>query len=144
MKPVVLTVALAAMVGALCTIQTVLAEEPGKAPAPKAASNALRVVVDPDTGEVRAPTSEELEALVKAQEAASASQRSARSTARAAAAETQILPAEKQIVRHANGMLSVQLSQESLSLITVETDANGKARTSHVGEVSKQLPQENK
>jgi hypothetical protein len=141
MKPAVRAVALVAMAGALCTAQNVLAEEPAKAPTSKDTS-ALRVVVDPDTGEVRAPTSDELEALVKAQEAASAARSSARAAAPAAA--TQILPAEKQIVRHANGMVSVQLSQESLSLIKAETDANGKTRTTHVGEVSTQLPQENK
>ena len=150
MKPAIRAVALVAMAGALCTAQAVLAEEPAKAPTPKTptsnASSALRVVVDPDTGEVRAPTPDELDALVKAQEAASAAQSTARSSARAAApaAATQILPTEKQIVRHANGMVSVQMSQETLSLIKTETDANGKARTTHVGEESTRLPQEDK
>jgi hypothetical protein len=146
MKPAVRAVALVAMAGALCTAQAVLAEEPAKAPASKDTSNATRVVVDPETGEVRAPTSDELQALVQAQEAARAAERSARSSARAAApaATTQVLPAEKQIVRHANGMVSVQLSQESLSLVKVEADASGKARTTHVGEVSTRLPQEDK
>ena len=142
MKPAVRAVALVAMAGALCTAQAVLAEESAQAPSPKDTSSALRVVVDPDTGEVRAPTSDELEALVKAQAAAQAAQRSARASVNAAA--TQILPAEKQVVRHANGMVSVQLSQESLSLVKVETDANGKTRTTHVGEPSTRLPQEDK
>ena len=147
MKPAVRAVALVAMAGALCTTQAVLAEESAKAPTPKESSNALRVVVDPETGEVRAPTADELQALIKAQEAASAAPSAARSSARAApaaAAATQILPTDKQVVRHANGMISVQLSQDSLSLVKVEKDANGKARTSHVGEVSNRLPQEDK
>jgi len=148
MKPAVRAVALVAMAGALCTTQAVLAEESARAPTPKESSNALRVVVDPETGEVRAPTPDELQALIKAQEAATAAQSSARSSARAAApaaaAATQILPTDKQVVRHANGMISVQLSQDSLSLVKIEKDANGKARTSHVGEVSNRLPQEDK
>lgn len=146
MKPAIRAVALVAMAGALCTAQTVLAEEPAKAPTPKDTSSALRVVVDPETGEVRAPTPDELAALIKAQEAATAAQSAARSSARAAApaAPTQILPTEKQVVRHANGMVSVQLSQESLSLIKIETDANGKTRTTHVGDVATRLPQEDK
>lgn len=142
MKPAIRAVALVAMAGALCTAQTVLAEEPAKAPKSKDTNSALRVVVDPDTGEVRAPTSEELEALVKAQEAARAARSSARAAAPAAA--TQILPAENQVARHANGMVSVRLSQDSLSLIKIEKDADGKARTTHVGEQSTRLPQEDK
>ena len=148
MKPAVRAVALVAMAGALCTSQAALAEDAAKSPAPKtgvpATGNALRVVVDPETGEVRAPTADELQALVQAQEAAAAAASSARSAARSAApaASIQVLPADKQVVRHSNGATSVRLGMDSLSLVEVEADANGKALTSHVGET--RLPQEDK
>lgn len=143
MKPAVRAVALVAMAGALCTSYAALAEDAAKSSAPKA-GNAMRVVVDPETGEVRAPTADELQALVKAQEAAQAAASSARSSARAAApaASTQVLPVEKQVVRHSNGATSVRLGMDSLSLVKIETDASGKAKTSHVGET--RLPQEEK
>ena len=142
MKPAVRAVAVVAMAGALCTSYAALAEDAAKSPAAKT-GNALRVVVDPETGEVRAPTADELQALAKAQEAAQAAASSARS-ARAAAptASTAVLPAEKQIVRHSNGAVSVRLGMDSLSLVKIETDANGKAQTSHIGET--RLPQEEK
>ena len=143
MKPAVRAVALVAMAGALCTSYAVLAEDAAKSPAPPATGNALRVIVDPETGEVRAPTGDELAALVKAQEAAQAAASSARSARAAApAASTQVLPAENQVVRHSNGAVSVRLGMESLSLVKTETDANGKTKTSHVGET--RLPQEEK
>jgi hypothetical protein len=103
----------------------------------------LRVVVDPETGEVRAPTADELQALVASQEAAQAAASSARSARAAApAASTAVLPAEKQVVRHSNGAVSVRLGLDSLSLVKIETAANGTAKTSHVGET--RLPQEDK
>lgn len=142
MKSAVRAVALVAMAGAICTSYAALAEDAAQSPAPKT-GNALRVVVDPETGEVRAATADELQALVKAQEAAQAAQSSARSARAAApAASLQILPAEKQVVKHANGATSVRLGMDSLSLVKIEADANGKAKTSHVGE--KRLPQEEK
>jgi hypothetical protein len=142
MKPAVRAVAVVAMAGALCTSYAALAEDAAKSPAPQT-GNALRVVVDPETGEVRAPTADELQALVKAQEAAQAAASSARSARAAApAASLAVLPAEKQVVRHSNGAVSVRLGMDSLSLVKIETDANGKAKASHVGE--SRLPQEEK
>ena len=147
MKSAVSAVAPVAMAGALCTSTAVLAQDAAKSPAPKTAvpatGNALRVVVDPETGEVRAPTADELQALVAAQEAAQAAASSARSARAAApAASIAVLPADKQVVRHANGAVSVRLGMDSLSLVKVENDANGKAKPSHVGET--RLPQEEK
>jgi hypothetical protein len=128
MKPAVRAVALVAMAGALCTSQSVLAEDAAKSPAPKA-SNAMRVVVDPETGELRAPTAEELSAQIARENAPAAAARSAR--AAAAPAATAVLPAEKSVVRHANGMLSVKMSQESLSALKATTDASGKTTVKH-------------
>jgi hypothetical protein len=153
MKPAVRAVAFVAMAGALCTSYAALAEDAAKSPPPEkagvpatgipATGNAMRVVVDPETGEVRAPTADELQALVQAQEAAQAAASSARSARAAApAASTQVLPAENQVVRHANGATSVRLGMDSLSLVKIESDATGKAQTSHVGET--RLPQEDK
>ena len=135
MKPAVRAVALVAMAGALCTSNGVLAEDSAKAPAPQA-SNALRVVVDPETGAVRAPTSEELAAQIARETAPAAS--SARSAARVAApaASSAVLPAEKSVQRHANGMLSVRMSQDSLSALTATTDASGKTKVKHASETA--------
>src|SRR5688572_18734016 len=58
MKPKACAVAFVAMAGTLCAA-SVFAEESATAPSSKDTS-ALRVVVDPETGEVRAPTAEEL------------------------------------------------------------------------------------
>jgi hypothetical protein len=146
MKPAVRAVAFVAMAGALCTSHAVVAEESAKSPAPKDTSSAMRVIVDPDTREVRAPTADELQALIEAEQAVRAAERSARASARfvAPAAPTDVLPTEKQVVRHTNGMVSVRLPQESLSLVKLETDAKGKLRATHADEVSTRLPQEDK
>jgi len=127
MKPAVRAVALVAMAGALCTSTAALAEDSAKAPAPKA-SNAMRVVVDPATGELRAPTAEELRAQLARENAPAAAARSARA---AAPSTTAVLPAEKSIVRHANGMLSAKMSQDSLSALKATTDADGKTTVQH-------------
>jgi hypothetical protein len=138
MKPAVRAVALVAMAGALCTSNGVLAEESAKTPAPKASNampNALRVVVDPETGAIRAPTTEELAAQIARESTPAAS--SARSAARAApAASSAVLPTEKSVQRHANGMLSVRMSQESLSALTATTDASGKTKVKHASETA--------
>jgi hypothetical protein len=135
MKPAVRAVALVAMAGALCTSNGVLAEDSAKTPAPKA-SNAMRVVVDPETGEVRAPTTEELAAQIARENTAAAS--SARSAARTAAPATTaaVLPAQKSVQHHANGMVSARMSQDSLSALTATTDAKGKTQVEHASETS--------
>ena len=107
------------------------AADSAQAPTPKDSNNALRVVVDPETGKLRAPTAEELQALIAAERGASAE----RSSAQAAAAPSQqVLPDSKVVKQHANGMVSARLSQDSLSMIELTTDANGKTRLVHEGE----------
>jgi hypothetical protein len=141
MKPAACAAALVAAAGTFCAA-SVFAEDSATTPPQHTTSNSVRVVVDPDTHAVRAPTAEELKALIQAENAARAS---ARTSARAAAAApTQVLPAERQIVRHANGMVSVRLGQESLSLVKAATDANGKVRAVHGSETASALPQEEK
>jgi hypothetical protein len=130
MKPAVRVIALAAMTGALCTSTAVFAEDAAKSPAPKA-SNAMRVVVDSETGQLRAPTPEELRAQLARENASAANTRSARAAAPATSA---VLPSEKSVKRHANGMVSVKMSQESLSALKTTTDANGKTIVEHEGD----------
>jgi hypothetical protein len=142
MKPAARAAAFVAAAGTFCAA-SVFAEESATTPPQHSTSNSVRVVVDPDTRAVRAPTAEELKALIEAENAARASARTS-ARAAAAAAPTQVLPAERQIVRHANGMVSVQLSQESLSLVKAGADANGKVRTVHGTETVSGLPQEEK
>ena len=130
MKPKACAVALVAMAGTLCAA-SVLAEDSAKAPISKDSNSAMRVVVDPETGEVRAPNAQELEAQLAREQAAPAA---ARSIARAAAPTAkQVLPAEKVIQRHANGMVSVRMSQDSLSLLRA-TNENGKVKIEHANE----------
>lgn len=139
MKPKACAVALVAMAGTLCAA-SVFAEESAAPPTSNKTASAMRVVVDPETGEVRAPTEEELLALIQAEQAARATQRSARALASQAATAPNVLPQAKAVHRHPNGMVSIQLSQESLSVVKVETDANGKARTVHANETSSVAP----
>ena len=128
MKRVSQIIALAAMTGSLSI--TAWADTPPAAKSPEAGAqmNSLRMVRDPATGELRAPTTEELKGLLEAERqarAAQASSRSARSTTRA------ILPAEKKVVKHKNGMASVRLGQDSLTAIKAETTPEG-VRIVHV------------
>lgn len=137
MKPKACAVALVAMAGTLCAA-SVFAEGPATAPTSKDTSSAMRVVVDPETGEVRAPTAAELEAQLARENAAKASDGVARASARAVAAPSaaQVLPTEKSIQRHPNGMLSVRMSQESLSLLKATKQADGKLEIEHANESS--------
>jgi len=139
MKSAVRAVAFVAMAGALCTSNAALASDPAKAAAAKD-SNALRVVVDPQTGELRAPTPEEIRAQVARENAAAASARSAR--ALAAPRASAVLPAEKSVTRHKNGMLSVKMSRESLSALKAATDSSGKTVVKHDNEVAQPLATE--
>lgn len=133
MKPKACAVAFVAMAGTLCAA-SVFAEESATAPSSKDTS-ALRVVVDPETGEVRAPTAEELNKQLARESAAAAPSGLARSSARAAAAPRgkDVLPNEKVVQRHANGMISVRMSQESLSALTA-SHADGKLTVKHAEE----------
>jgi hypothetical protein len=130
MKPAVRVVAFVAMTGALCTSTAVFAEDAAKSPAPKT-SNAMRVVVDPETGQLRAPTPEELRAQLARENAPAANARSARAAAPATSA---VLPSEKSVKRHSNGMVSVKMSQDSLSALKATTDAKGKTVIKHEGD----------
>ena len=123
--------ALVAMAGALCTTTAALAEDAAKTSAPSVDSS-MRVIVDPETGELRTPTAAELGAQVARQNAAAASARSAR--AAAAPTASAVLPTERSVQRHANGMLSVKLPRESLSALTATTDAQGRAVVKHAGD----------
>lgn len=122
--------AVAAMTGTLCAMSSAIADEI-KQEQSADTSSALRVVRDAESGELRAPTPQELQQLVAAENAARVNQRAARSSAAASHAED-ILPAEKQVIRHPNGMVSVRLSQESLTAIKAEVDAEGKAKVVHI------------
>lgn len=143
MKPAARAVALAAMAGTLCAA-SVFAEESATKPNSNPDASAMRVVVDPETGEVRAPTHEELLALIEAERAARAARSSGRARAAQAATAPEVMPEAKAIERHPNGMVSIKLSQESLSVVKLEADANGKARTVHANETSSVAPAQEK
>jgi hypothetical protein len=131
MKPTVRAVALAAMASALCA-SAAFADDSASAPTPKNTTSTLRVVVDPETGEVRAPTAEELNAQLQRENAAAA----ARSSARASSRSSRVLPAEKVIQRHPNGMLSVKMPHDSLSMLKATKQADGKVAIAHKGETT--------
>jgi hypothetical protein len=137
MKGLRQAVAIAAMAGSLCVAAAANAEESKAAPDPAAAPqmDALRVVVDKKTGKVRAPTEEELTALVAAQNAAKQNATQARAARTAASTRApMIMPTSKTVQRHGNGMVSARMSVESLSALKVETDPQGHARLVHADE----------
>src|SRR6188472_741915 len=108
MKRVSHVIALAAVTGFLSI--TAWADPPAAAkPAEGGAQmSSLRMVRDPATGEMRAPTTEELKGLLEAERQARAAQASSRARSVQNTAP-EILPAEKSVVKHANGMVSVKL-----------------------------------
>lgn len=124
MKRMSQIIALAAMTGSL-SITAWADPDTATQPAQSSAQmNSMRVVRDPATGELRAPNTEELKALIEAENQA----RNARMSARARAPQNtaaDVLPAQKSVVRHGNGMISVKLSQESLTAIKAESTPNG-------------------
>lgn len=131
MKRLSRVIALAAMAGSLSVGGGALAEEAAATGTDASAStNALRVVRDEATGELRAPNAEELKALIAAEQAARAARVSARARSTQAAI-TDVMPAEKSVVRHANGMVSVRLGQESLTAIKAQPAEDGKVRIVH-------------
>ena len=108
MKRVSHVIALAAVTGFLSI--TAWADPPAAAkPAEGGAQmSSLRMVRDPATGELRAPTTEELKGLLEAERQARAAQASSRARSVQNTAP-EVLPAEKSVVKHANGMVSVKL-----------------------------------
>ncbi len=129
-------VAIAAMAGSLCVAAAADADSQATpAPEPAAHMNSLRVVVDKHTGKVRAPTEEELAALIAAQKAAKDHATQARA-ARVAVPNRapMIMPTSKTVQRHGNGMVSARLSADSLSALKLERDAQGNARLVHTTE----------
>jgi hypothetical protein len=134
MKGLRQAVAIAAMAGSLCVAASANAEDSNAAPDPGATSqmDALRVVVDKKTGKVRAPTEEELAALVAAQNAAKQNAAQARSARSASTLRApMIMPTTKTVQRHQNGMVSARMSANTLSALKVETDADGHAHLVH-------------
>src|SRR5262245_10422059 len=94
MKSLKQAIALAAMAG-LWTAAAFAADPAGQ---PAGATNAMRVVVDPVTGEVRAPTDTELQALIAAEKAVRAAEKAQRAASRSAPAITEkVMPAERNI-----------------------------------------------
>jgi hypothetical protein len=124
MKRVSHVIALAAVTGSLSIAAWADQPPAAKSSDGGAQMNALRMVRDPATGEMRAPTTEELKGLLAAEQQARAAQASSRSRA-AQNTAPEVLPAEKSVVKHANGMVSVRLGQESLTAIKAETTPNG-------------------
>jgi len=137
MKGLKQAVAIAALVGSLCVIVAANAEDSKPASDPSAASqmDALRVVVDKKTGKVRAPTDEELAALIAAQNAAKQKATQARAALSASTTRApMIMPANKTVQRHENGMVSARMSASTLSALKVEPGAEGHARLVHANE----------
>jgi hypothetical protein len=85
------------------------------------ATEALRVVRDKETGQMRAPTRDEMKALLEAEKA----ERKARG-----------LPEERamqpvQVRTYPNGMKAAVLGEEFLVMVTAEKDANGNLVVKH-------------
>ena len=121
----------------MCVVGLANADESKAAPDPGASSqmDALRVVVDKKTGKVRAPTEEELTALVAAQNAARQNATQARAARSASASRApMIMPTSKTVQRHENGMVSARMNADSLSALKVETDAAGQTHLVHANE----------
>jgi hypothetical protein len=116
-------IALAAMTGSLSIPVWAGPDDATKATR-DSSTNSLRVVRDEATGELRAPNTEELKALLEAESAARASSARSRSVQATATAQD-VLPEEKTVKSHTNGMKSVKLGQESLTAIKVENTASG-------------------
>lgn len=144
MKGLRQAVAIAAMAGSLCVAAQANASDSTAAPDPQASQlDALRVVVDKKTGKVRAPTEEELAALVAAQNAAKQNAAQARVARSATSARApMIMPSSKIVQRHENGMVSARMSANTLSALKVETDAEGHAHLVHANEAQRTAVEE--
>lgn len=106
-------------------IPAMAAEAIAHASAESAAMNQLRVVRDKLTGELRAPDSEELKAMVEAEKADKAARKGKEAGAMPEAGEPLV------VKEHANGMKSAQLSEEYLVNLEAQRSANGALTLSH-------------
>lgn len=85
------------------------------------ATEALRVVRDKETGQMRAPNQEEMKELIAAEKA--------ERKARGLPEQTETQPV--QVREHANGMKSAVLGAEYLVMVTAEKDEHGKLVVKH-------------
>jgi hypothetical protein len=86
-------------------------------------ADGMRVVRDAQTGELRAPNSEELRTM-QAQEKAEKAARKARG-------EADTLPQETTVRTHAGGIKSATLGEEHLVQVVASRDENGKLVVKH-------------
>lgn len=82
---------------------------------------AMRAVRDKETGQMRAPTQDEMKELVEAEKAAR--------KARGLPEQTETQPV--QVRTHSNGMKSAVLGAEYLVMVVAEKDADGKTVIRH-------------
>ncbi len=122
MKRVSHVVALAAMTGSLSITAWADPAPEAKPAADSAQMSGLRVVRDPETGELRAPNAEELKALLAAEQQARQARVAARGVQNTA---PEVLTPGKTVQRHRNGMVSVKLGQESLTAIKAQSTPDG-------------------
>ena len=122
MKRVSHVVALAAMTGSLSITAWADPAPEAKPAADSAQMSGLRVVRDPETGELRAPNAEELKALLAAEQQARQARVAARGVQNTA---PEVLTPGKTVQRHGNGMVSVKLGQESLTAIKAQSTPDG-------------------
>lgn len=122
MKRVSHVVALAAMTGSLSITAWADPAPEAKPAADSAQMSGLRVVRDPETGELRAPNAEELKALLAAEQQARQARVAARGVQNTA---PEVLAPGKTVQRHGNGMVSVKLGQESLTAIKAQSTPDG-------------------
>ena len=111
-----------ALLAALLATAAASAAEVTPAAEPATALQAVRVVRDKDTGKLRAPSQDELAALLEAER-----------SARAARGEREPTGPGAPLVlrRHANGMVSAVLGADYLVTVQARRDATGKLVTSH-------------
>ena len=105
------------LIAAATTVAALVASVPSEA----FAAEGLKVVKDPVTGQLRAPTAEESEALDAAAQALQAQGRSA-ATGRRGMVSGKAGPAT---VVHANGMKQQELDESTMSYSVVKRNANG-------------------
>ncbi len=122
MKRVSHVVALAAMTGSLSITAWADPAPEAKPTVDSAQMSGLRVVRDPETGELRAPNAEELKALLAAEQQARQARVAARGVQNTA---PEVLTPGKTVQRHGNGMVSVKLGQESLTAIKAQSTPDG-------------------
>ena len=109
--------AVAAVFAAALAAPTVLADDT------YGAMDGLRAVRDKDSGELRAPNSEELRAMIEAEKADRA--------ARTARGDKQSLPEQVILRTFASGMKSARLSEEYLVNVVATRDTDGNLVVSH-------------